>query len=384
MRIYQAFALILILAISFFPRQLDPKIIFFLGIYSLSLLPTFAKSIRQIFQEKEKRIVLYFFLFFLAVSLVSTIFSTDFSKSFPHLILYTASLITFVCSGTVFKSFQNKEKFAGILLFTTFLLSLISLYNTFIGNYTSRESEGVSFLWIYFGHNHLSSILIFAIPLGIYLISKESKNHLKRTIFIFISIALVLSLIFTFSIAAIISLLLSFIISLKLFKLSDARALFILAGLTSGLILAFFVSFKNFNSFGFSKPAVITNASRLLYIRDAIGNGLKHPFLGSGLNTYYSVSKNDLSLSLKTYYAHNFFFQMFSDAGIPGFVASILLVFSALFYFLKSISKKRSKEMMFFIMLWVGILASFFNTLFDFDWQLPTVFFIFWTLGGLF
>jgi len=125
-------------------------------------------------------------------------------------------------------------------------------------------------------------------------------------------------------------------------------------------------------------------SARLMYIKSAVESARLVPFAGTGLDTYKLINFNSGLGLAKTFYVHNFFFQMLSDTGIFGFVMSIMLIISALWEGGKRVFEQlEANERFFFLMLWLSLLSSALNALVDFDWQLPTVFFIFWLLTGL-
>jgi O-antigen ligase len=138
--------------------------------------------------------------------------------------------------------------------------------------------------------------------------------------------------------------------------------------------------------FKIRKYGLENSQTRLIYSQLAFENFMVKPWVGSGLDTFQFVSRtSEKTTQLSTNYAHNFFLQMFSDAGILGFLTSFGLVFSVLWLGLKKIKEKgQTKERLLLMMFWLGILASALNGLVDFDWQIPTVFFLFCLIGGLF
>ena len=75
---------------------------------------------------------------------------------------------------------------------------------------------------------------------------------------------------------------------------------------------------------------------------------------------------------------------MLSDGGIFGFLGSFLLIFY-LFWksYIRTLNSLKSVNNYLYFSIWVGIFASLLNAMIDFDWQLPTVFLLFWILIGI-
>lgn len=383
MKFYQILILILVAALPFFPKQLDIRIVYGIFVLAILLLPLFLRKVKS--QLVSRFPVTPFFLFFLLVGLASTIYSSDPKRSALGLLLFLAYFTIFTVSGSIFRDLKSKRRLAAVLICVTFLLSLVSVYNTFFLHYVNRETQGVSFFWVYFGHNHLSALLLFAIPLTFYFQEIFWPKKILRLAILLVQAFLFFSLIFTFARLSFVSLLTAFASSVVLFRLVSRKKM-VAVFLTIALILTLILggSLTQVRKFGVYKQE-LTNKERLIYWRQAWENFLKHPLTGSGLDTFRFVGKASEKTKQKTYYAHNFFLQMLSDTGILGFFSSLGLIFSALWLGFKRVREKwQTKEGFLLSMFWLGLLASTLNSLVDFDWQLPTVFFIFWLIAGVF
>ena len=124
---------------------------------------------------------------------------------------------------------------------------------------------------------------------------------------------------------------------------------------------------------------------RITYWQQAIKNFQKHPIFGSGLDTFRIVNKREHKPKsiFGSYYAHKFFLQMLTDAGILGFLSSIGLIGSVLRQAIRKVrSLKFEVRNYFYFALFIGILASTLMAMLDMGWQLPTVFLIFWVIAG--
>lgn len=382
MRFYQIITFILLLILPFFPKQLDIWIVYLIGLYALSLLPIYIKNLPLL--KRDFKTV--FFILFLIAASISTIFSFDWTRSILTLTLFLYYFIIFTSIKFVLPKFKDREKLAGVLVLATFFLSLISIYYTIFQGYSNREPEGISFFWVYYGHNHLSSLLLFSLPLGLYFLETYRQKKIFCLSLLFLEGILFLALLFTFARASLSSLLLALFFLTFLFTLVAKKKIFMLV-LVSLLIFNIVIlgSRNSAKSVGVGKYE-LTPASRTIYWKEAVDNFLKNPLTGSGLDTFRLVdAQRKTKTPTRTYYTHNFFLQILSDAGILGFLTSIGLIFSVLWYGYKRVEERiGAKEGLLYLMFWVGIFASTLNTFVDFDWQLPTVFLIFWVIAGLF
>ena len=136
-------------------------------------------------------------------------------------------------------------------------------------------------MYIYFGHNHLSALLIFAIPINLYLLKKYWTRKGVNMVLLVTCYLLLVTLFLTFSRASLLSLLLAGIISAFLFKLFPKGKMLLFAGVTLFISLAFAFSINNARQLGVSKYTV-SNSARIVYWKTAIVNGLSHQLTGSG------------------------------------------------------------------------------------------------------
>ncbi len=382
MKFRQTLTYILIFTISLIPTQLDRRIAYAIILYAVVLLPVLLKSLKERLRGKDKSTI--FFLIFLAASTLSTVFSINFGQSITQLLLLFAYFVIFVSVGRIFESPKSRLYLALAFLLVTFLLSLLSLYNTAILHLDNLDSVGASFMWVYFGHNHLSALLIFAIPLAIYFAKAYSKNPKPALRFLFpvLSLLLLVAFYFTFARASQVSLLAAIIFVVIIFELiGEKLTILVLAFALAAIGIILASSATPTQQLGFTKYETFTKTTRTIYWQQAIENAEKYPFLGTGPDTFRFINRTNDAKTLKTLYTHNFFLQTLSDSGLIAAVAGIALIASVLINVVKSsLHKKEGLQ----VALTISLIASTINSLFDFDWQLPVVFLIFWVFSGLF
>lgn len=383
MRVYQLLTILLIFSLPFFPKQFaDDRIKYLIIFFSISLAPIFFRTL--IDDIKRRFIPTLFFLVFLTTITITTIFSIDREQSVIQLILYLCYFIIFISSRVIFPSLRSKELLVACYLLLVTCLSFISFYNTLIRHYVNREN--ISFLWIYYGHNHLSALLVFAIPLTLYFLKTYWKNKRIRILLVVMCFLLLVSLLFTFSIGAMIMLGISIVTIWFVFNKTlslDKNLLivfFILAFLVMSSLYLFSIE-KGIETFNLRKNPYNNVSARFVFWQKAFDNFRKRPLTGSGLDTFHIVSKQTRPFSR---YAHNFFIQLLSDSGIFGFLTGILLVgtiFREAYNTIRTTIYKRKR--FFYVSFCVGMLSSTLLAAIDVDWHLPTVFLFFWILAGL-
>jgi len=264
------------------------------------------------------------------------------------------------------------------------LLSFISLYNTLIRHYVSRESS--SFLWVYYGHNHLSALLIFAIPLCLYLLLTHWENNKISPLILAAFSLLVISLLFTFSIGAMIALALSLFFTVLCFRktLPLKKVYFIVFLIVAFLGISSLYLFsinKGIKTINLQKNPYNNVSARFVYWQKAFDNFVQKPLTGSGLDTFSIVGGQTRPFS---YYAHNFFIQSLSDNGIFGFLTSIVLIGVVLGRAYNTITTTLDRrKYLFYLSIFIGMLSSTLLATIDVDWHFPTVFLFFWIFAGL-
>lgn len=371
MKFFQYLTIFFIALLFFIPLQVDIRINYIIYAFAFFLLPIFVKNLREDIKSGEK--ITLFFILFLISNAISTIFAQDQERSILQLFLYQSYFVIFVSIRSIFQTEKAKELLVTSYLLLVTILSLISLYNTLILKYVNRHAEGVSFMWNYFGHNHISSLLIFAIPLSIYLLKKYWKDRIWKTGLLVTGCLLLVTLFFSFSLGSMICLAVSSVL-----VLARKRSILIMVSIV--ILLAIFLMGSLFlnRDFGLNKLPISSIEGRISYWKKGILNFQKNPVFGIGLVSNKVKDVEDGKIVIRNYAAHSFIIQRLSDGGLLGLVTSLILIGAVLFKGFKLAFRNNLS-----LALCIGLLASSLNTLVDFDWQIASVFLIFWIFAGV-
>lgn len=386
MKLYIALFYLLIFMLPLFSNQLSVWIIELLTLLGVVLLPLGFFHRKEIFTQNKTQTIL--FLSLIAILSVSSLFSLNREHSLLIVILYITYFLMYTCTGIFFKTLKQKEAVLLFFVAITSILSLISLYNTIFLHKVTRSLGIISFFNSYYGHNHISALLVFAIPLTMYFFY-TAKTPKIRSIFLCVLLLLLTSLFFSFALGSIIALYYALVICILMFKTYfklqiHLRTILILFSVFS--LILFAVVFSH-NTFGVKKYPVGSVKERFVFWNQATDNltkNTKNFIIGSGPDTFYYVNKQSRRTTyLKSEFALNHFVQMLSDTGIIGFFVSLLLLGSVLLKSYKRVKEQTKEKSYLYIAIFVGIVASTINAFTDFDWQLPTISFLFWFLLGL-
>ncbi len=341
------------------------------------ILPFFISNLKLNFNDWTFRILLIYLIF----NLLIIPFSVNIQTS---IFFYLLNLNFFIIYSSLWSIINNKARdfFLISLGLVVTVLSGISLYNTLIARYLNKEVDGASFMWVYYGHNHLSALLLVAIPITLLMIkllrNKKNIRILLGGLLIFFTISLLL----TFARASLLALCLSLSISGWRFKFFSNQKIYN-AGvvLVWGIVLALLLNFFYFNTYQQNK-SFFGFGSRSQEMTHGLINAVSHPFTGTGWGTYRFTKEKKQIFS--TDFTHNFIIDSLSDTGLIS--TSLLLVFITVVIW-RPIHKGNlpgnSKETAVAIALWIGIVSLLLNNLVDFDLQLLSVGLLFWIFLGL-
>lgn len=326
-------------------------------------------------------------LFFLAVFFSVTL-SLDKNKSLLAFYPYATYLFCFIAvshfdakeRGLVIKTliissalvsfcalkFLTKELFYTI----SYIEKTPSLINTFALEYLSRGRAFIPFPT----PTALAGYLILFIPLSCILLSKDQKKPktpvcITNVLSLLIFFGLSLALLSTQSLGAILSLLIAATITLfqKKHHFKKTTALFTILFLGIALICVFYLR-KN-QVLEFNQPH-ISISNRLFYWKQAVLNITQHPWLGFGLGNYPHY---------KTISAHNTYLQIWTETGILGILAFLMLC-AQIF---KKGFKENLKENSALFSLWVGNVAFLIHNACDFTFFYPEIALQWWAIAAL-
>lgn len=376
---FSILTIFILIFLPLFPYQIDYRIYWAIILASLFLIPNLLGSL-DVTKLIHSRLNIALILF-VTSALISTIISIDPVRSLSYSLLLIALVIFFVYSGKL--KDESFIKIIWVLVIVSAIFSVVSIFNTLINHYVNHSSEGVSFYWIYSGHNHLSALLLYAIPITFYFLY---QNWSRRGLRLFCSIILVIliaALYFSFARVSLISLVAAFYLAILLFGLLKKINLILVLlhlALVLFLILGYSADAKFFNL----RKTEINNSARIDYWIAALKIAENNPIFGIGPDTYRISSTKFMPKNIRrSYYAHNYFLQNLADMGYLGLGASLLLIGSLFWYATKNIrANLTSNNFPMLVAIWIGCTASLFNNLLDFDWQLPVVFLIFWLMMG--
>lgn len=308
---------------------------------------------------------------------ITTLFSTDIFLSFPILLLNIAYMAIFFGAASILNTQKLKELFIGIFLIVVLILCIISFYFTLIKRYVNLEPEGLSFMWGYYGHNHLAVLLLVAIPLCFLFIYEYYRILFLRLSFILLLLVFIYSLLITHSRGATISLFISLVIGavfLQRFLKNSVKKLSQL--LTAGLLLL--VLFVACLIFYLKFPSGME--SRIFHWQKGVEVFLQNPISGSGPGTYRIIPKyNENFKYVQSDYPLNLIIQTASDTGLLGLISGASLYGLLIYKCLLNIKTEPSLS----IAIGLGLIGIVLNELVDFDLQLPAVGVLFWILAGL-
>lgn len=385
-RIYNLFCLVIIFSfplIFFLPQQFYQNMylstpFWWVVLLGLFLLPkAFQGSLDN--HSKIAAIPIIWISFLIALTL-SYFFSTNYPTSLPILWLNFAYFVIFQAINRVLFLQELKEKFAAILMGVVAILSAISFYNIWVLGYVDLTSEGLSFMWGYFGHNHLASLLLAIIPFSIYFLW-FSVGIKRKILFCGVFILFLYSFLISFSRAANLSLIIALILGAVIFNRSffgkisyKAAAFYIVVILL--LVFSFLVIWDR-------------KSLRSVYIRSAISQKgvemfMEKPILGYGPGAFGRTKINQFTSEKGAFYPHNLLVQNLAEGGLILTIPAILLylyLISKLITIINTISAVNSR--FFYMACWIGLVGLLINELMDFDLQLPAVGALFWILSGM-
>lgn len=392
-----------------------------LGISRFILLASCLPLSIYLYKQKSPRPLHVIFIAFLFFATLSTIFSPVPYRSVNTLILYFAYFIYFLVGQSLVENSKKSPAFppvgglkpgfydvSKLLAFSVLLpgitLSLLSFY--FLISKQPPPFSSMNILWANFGHNHLVDYLIFSLPIGLAFFFIQEKL-LGKLIFLGINLILTLGFIFSFSRLGIFIAIFEFILFVILWHKShlshDRRSTAVvhlsILILISLLVFVGLVMIGGYYRLGSEKVSFLNNfilkkairgipwSIRWDYLNQAWQGIKERPLLGWGLDNFRYVSaKFQSPAGSWSWYTHNHYIEMFVELGIIGGLLFLLLIITLLITALKKLYYSNRGRYLNSInignLLLIGLITSAFYSFFDYGWQFPSVFLVFWVIAG--
>lgn len=349
----------------------------------LFLLGLLTKSLN--FGNLPKKII-WFWLAFLGVAVISTIFSASQLLSIPELFRLFAYFLFFVLFLLTARPGNMKAIFF-MLLLASFALCVWSFICLLPG--TAKPSSGMNLMYATFGHNHLADLLLLFIPFLIALFF--SAKGRKRTVFWgCLTVFYLLSFALTFSRGAFLVLPLAVLFLLFLIKpeslvkkVGGWMLVWLPIGLFTAILLLsrqpFLVEMKIVQPGNWLLKQTVKpdyDAGRTEYFRQALLGFQARPIFGFGPGTFEIIAFRFQNLqAVWSNYAHNFYLQILAEEGILAFLFFISFLFFGIRESWKRVAGNRDNP--FVVGALAAILSSSLHSALDFDWHFPAIFLIF-------
>lgn len=277
----------------------------------------------------DKRLAFYpvklsfLFILFLIFTAISSLFSLDFSRSFPYLLFYLSLFLTFIWV------FNHQDEVKGMIIFLIFSLSVIfSIYSLLPLIWPNLiPSHGYQFIFSNFGsHNHLGDFLVLPLTLS---------RH------IFLSLFLTPFFLLSFSRSGYLSLVVSLsVVTIYLIRRRKIKMSSLVVG-TVLIILALFFFLtsvwearqipilKGAHQFLEEKANLQDKfflANRLAFARQALPSFKEAPLLGLGPNNFLYASQKYTQTGRWAYSSHNIFLDILVENGLLALMVFVVII----------------------------------------------------------
>ena len=365
------------------PRQFYANLyenVIFWVIVSLGLILLSAYLRIKVWNWEKKNLMSSFaFVVYLVFMFLSVVFSMNFFVSLGFFVLNFSFFLIFTSSGQLLSSNNLRKNVLLMILSVISFLCLISFFNTVIRRYVNYESEGLSYMWIYWGHNHLAALLLIGIPVNAFFIYRYYKFKLARILLGLLLFFLCYSLLISYSRGALLSLLVSFGLAIFFFR----RKIGIYFSKGTLVLTLFFLSIIVLSLLHIVSNKSITGIKSRFYHWDrGVSIFMTQPLFGAGVGTYGVVSLE--GKPSKSSFAHNSFIQTLAETGLFGAAAFLFILGLVIKRCMEKIVQPVFNERGYLdIVISVSVLALLINELWDFDLLIPSMGLIFWLLVGL-
>jgi len=331
----------------------------------------------------------FYLIIFLIIIFITSFFSVNKYNSFSQFFLLLSCAAIFFSAYLFFRQWKLIKITTNVIFFIGVVAALASLY-FFLDQGPSRTG---GFL---FNANALGSYLLFCLPLG-FILSYQYRKQKRRYFYLIGFLLIITSFILSYSYTGWVSFGFPFLILICYYRkfVFQKRNLYIFFL----IILIGFIAvslFRYQNSQDFSEAVsihknisldhfIFSLSQRWNFNQSALEIFNDNPILGSGYNTFQSMyGRYYHTVFEQPRYAHNYYLQTAAEVGIFGLVALLAFLFF-LFKRVYSVVKKELDEerKSYLLGLGLGLVGSAIHALFDFGWQFPAVFILFWLISGM-
>ncbi|MDP2683604.1 MAG: O-antigen ligase family protein, partial [bacterium] len=368
--------------------------VIFILVFLLLLYSVILYKDKQSYFDNWKSRYLYnpntYLLLLSLIVIISCFFSINKFKSFNLFFLFLAYASVYYAATKYFDKWARISIFIRIIFYNGVLVSLISLGMFFFQS--STRASG-----LLFNANALGSYLLFSLPIGLIYLFNVTENK-KLKVFDIIGLMIIISaFILTLSYTGFVSFVIPFFILLYYFrkKIFQKKNIKYYIVITLVILVALFII--RFQKLGEATEAIqiyktisldhisFSFNQRFDFDLTAINIFLDNIWNGSGYNTFQSIfGRYSQTVSEQPRYVHNYYLQMLAEIGILGFLFLVSFIILILYKAKKLFNKEPDlNKKNTYLAIFLGLLGSSIHTAFDFGWQFPAVFVLFWTFAGL-
>lgn len=338
----------------------------------------FLKSFLQ--KEIHLDLIDNLFLVLLIIFFISFQTSWSYKESFMETMRYLAFFMIFIA---IRHSLENRRMitfYVYLILINSIILSILLLINNYLMNYKLKYVlDDINLIYAKTRHNHIADILIFAIPITLFI---KTDKKIYKLLLNFLRLFLITVLIFSYSRGALLSLSLAFGIY---FFLSKSKSYFLhkwiglifiltILFLTSSFVISNIISVpKQYRSFIKVINRPVKEEMRFEYISQAYKGFLTNPLFGTGVGTFRYVSQLYQNKSDSwSGYAHNHYLEIFTESGVFGGIVFLLLISLCLHKSYQNILSSENEG------IFIALLSSSIHSLLDADWHFNSIFLLYW------
>lgn len=337
--------------------------------------------------EGQKTLLGVWILFLLSI-LFSFVFSHNIPVSLDKVVLFFFCFISFFFFYLLRSSTLKKNL---LISFLQICLVLVVLsYGVQIFDTLGNRLPGMNVIYPTYGHNHISALILLFLPLSWYFAVLQQKktfpNKLSRfsRLWLLLPVFFTLSLLITYGRTSLALGFFQFILLISFLKNEfnfKAKATFLgIIGMLFCFILVIKVIFSlsfasSFTDIFCSVPSMktrlckpISSEVRPSYWLQAFRATKDYPWTGYGPGTFQLISTKYRQLPyINSAYAHNVFLQQFAELGIFGGTAFTVLMVYMLYKAYVVVRKEKGLTLK--KSVFIGIVFSYLNSFFDFDWS---------------